>query len=522
MAPVGDKVIRRTYPTMTMALLAALALSSLASASMTGPLGVNPRARSFYSYLRQVHPHRYSSSEPGDVDANLPEERWFPDQQVDHFNGENTQTFAQRYFVNDTFWDRQKGPVFLYIGGEGALSPRDAYAGHHMELAEKFHALVIAIEHRFYGKTFPSSDLSTKNLRHLSSAQALADIATFIAHARAKFGFGNAPLISFGGSYSGALSAWFRIKYPHLVFAAVASSAPVHALTDFYQYNDVVGRSLAAAVVGGSEHCKERVKSGFVHLDDMLDKGLYEEASAAFRSCSPVTTSDDAVQLVSDLAGIFEGTVQYNNQMSLNVERICSIMTDPETSPFEALQKLNDHVLDSTETECADYSAESMIHQLANATIIDDGPVGMRQWLYQTCTQFGYYQTCEGRNCIFSKRMTLRSNTDLCSALFGVDLDNLDARIDFSNDDYGADRPAGSRILFVNGVIDPWHALSVLKDATSGVDESAFVMRSTSHCQNMHGSNPDDSEELRQGRMFIERKVASWLYDAQRPLVSSS
>lgn len=60
------------------------------------------------------------------MDANLPEERWFPDQQVDHFNGENTQTFAQRYFVNDTFWDRQKGPVFLYIGGEGALSPRDA------------------------------------------------------------------------------------------------------------------------------------------------------------------------------------------------------------------------------------------------------------------------------------------------------------------------------------------------------------------------------------------------------------
>lgn len=69
-----------------------------------------------------------------------------------------------------------------------------ASAGHHMELAEKFHALVIAIEHRFYGKTFPSSDLSTKNLRHLSSAQALADIATFIAHARAKFGFGNAPV----------------------------------------------------------------------------------------------------------------------------------------------------------------------------------------------------------------------------------------------------------------------------------------------------------------------------------------
>jgi hypothetical protein len=40
----------------------------------------------------------------------------------------------------------------------------------------------------------------------------------------------NNPWISVGGSYPGALAAWYRFKYPHLTVGSIASSAVVNAI----------------------------------------------------------------------------------------------------------------------------------------------------------------------------------------------------------------------------------------------------------------------------------------------------
>uniref|UniRef100_A0A8B9GSL3 Serine protease 16 n=1 Tax=Astyanax mexicanus TaxID=7994 RepID=A0A8B9GSL3_ASTMX len=63
-----------------------------------------------------------------------------------------------QYFVNDRFY-KTGGPVFLMIGGEGPANPAWMQYGTWLNYAEKFGALCLLLEHRFYGKSHPTERL---------------------------------------------------------------------------------------------------------------------------------------------------------------------------------------------------------------------------------------------------------------------------------------------------------------------------------------------------------------------------
>ena len=77
--------------------------------------------------------------------------------------------------------------------------------------------------------------------------------------------------VTFGGSYSGELAAWARLKYPNLFYAALASSAPVTAQVDYDKYDGIVARALATPLVGGSAGCRDAVRAAFVTLESHFD-----------------------------------------------------------------------------------------------------------------------------------------------------------------------------------------------------------------------------------------------------------
>jgi hypothetical protein len=104
---------------------------------------------------------------------------------------------------------------------------------------------VLSLEHRYYGKSLPFGDQSftLPNLKHLTAENALNDLAYFITQITEKNAYNinkNQKWITIGGSYPGALSAWFRSKFPHLTVGAIASSAVILAVENFRDFDEQI------------------------------------------------------------------------------------------------------------------------------------------------------------------------------------------------------------------------------------------------------------------------------------------
>nr|GMC84401.1 lysosomal Pro-X carboxypeptidase-like [Ipomoea batatas] len=176
---------------------------------------------------------------------------------LDHFTftPQSYQTFQQRYLINGTYWGgaKNRSPIFVYMGGEADVELFAHNTGFMFDYAPHFNALLVFIEHRFYGKSIPfegkKEARSSSNITHgyLSSTQALADYATLIINLKNNLTATDSPVVVFGGSYGGMLAAWFRLKYPHLSIGALASSAPIlyfDNITSPYAYNDIITQDL--------------------------------------------------------------------------------------------------------------------------------------------------------------------------------------------------------------------------------------------------------------------------------------
>lgn len=72
----------------------------------------------------------------------------------------------------------------------------------------------------------------------MSSEAGLADFAYFLT--KMNEDMPERKTIVIGGSYPGALSAWFRYSYPEIATASWAASAVVQPLADMWSYDEQV------------------------------------------------------------------------------------------------------------------------------------------------------------------------------------------------------------------------------------------------------------------------------------------
>ncbi|XP_023327712.1 putative serine protease F56F10.1 [Eurytemora carolleeae] len=454
---------------------------------------------------------------PPMTNVPVPQESWF-NQTLDHFKPGDTRTWNQRYWIN---WEhfRPGGPVLLMIGGEGEANPVWLNAGSWLDYAKKNDAAMMLLEHRYYGKSHPTPDLSVKNLNWLSSKQALADLSRFVVEMQAAHNL-TGKWIALGGSYPGSLAAWSRLKYPHLIAGAVSTSGPLRAKTNFYEYLEVVQNALETTKQGCSEVVKDALKRVKYLTAHRVGWSLLTKK---FNLCTPFdgTVLTDVINLFESLIGNFEGIVQYNKDnrefegakwMNITVETLCNIMTNPtEGTSLERLKIVNDLSLLMAEEKCLDHTYKTQLEELQGTLWNQTAAVGGRQWTYQTCTEFGWYQSSESPLNPFGDIIPARFFEYMCSDIFGprFDISLLERGVEDTNTYYGGLDIEVTNVVFVHGSIDPWHAMGITKTNKSGME--AIFIEGTAHCANMYPGSKDDPEQLKNARRRIGQLISQWV-----------
>lgn len=104
----------------------------------------------------------------------------------------------------------------------------------------------------------------------------IKDLTTFANNVRLPFDYRRtsgpkkAPWLLMGGSYSGALSAWTASTDPGVFWAYHASSAPVQAIENYWEYFVPVRE-------GMPKNCSKDVSLVIDHIDSVFLNGTAEE-----------------------------------------------------------------------------------------------------------------------------------------------------------------------------------------------------------------------------------------------------
>ena len=403
------------------------------------------------------------------------------------------------------------------------------------------------------------SPVSNRHLIYLSSRQALADLSHFMAHHERLWLQQNdsnnrkVHWIVFGGSYPGMLAAWVRFKYPHQVLAAVSNSAPIQPVLNFRSYNAHVAKEWADPIIGGSNDCLHIIQQGheeLVHAITSKNTTRRANIATAFDLCDADALLDDwNIQLFVGDGVLSHFTMQENdphcrdrtNRTFCNIQTICqglldyvtnqttvSNATDTNTnttmsdSPnMDALIWLHHQVHDTIndgdddDDDCWDISWKDTVDYIADPIRGQSG--GVRSWLWQTCTEFGFYQTCETNStCPYGRGWhPLEQDLILCEQAFGIPKEQVIANIQETIEYYGGWHLTATNVLSVTGSVDPWSELALHKTDNTK-ERPVYNVPGASHHFWTHAVKESDGIEIQEARKIIFDTLRGWLDDTER------
>ncbi|CAL8082883.1 unnamed protein product [Calicophoron daubneyi] len=430
-----------------------------------------------------------------------PPKQDFIAQPVDHFNfPPNAQLFNLRYLYEEK-WYKPGGPVLFYCGNEARVESYWNNTGYMFEQAVELNGLIVFAEHRYYGESLPfSKSFIQPYIQYLSVEQALADFAYLVVELRERFKLKNAPVIAYGGSYGGMLAAYMRVKYPHLIAGAIASSAPMHWVAGFgrfHEFFEIVTRDFKTAKTG----CSDRIKRAYTQLEALASRDL-KSLSKTLNLCDEMKGRSEFDWMLkwSRNAFVMMTMLDYPTEVSF-MERLpanpvnvsCDRAMAAPDDISALLQAIGVLYNNSGTGQCFDYKRQYI--ECADITGCGLGDSSLA-WDFQCCTEMNLFDESRATDddMFPSLPFTRVQLIEYCKKTW-----NVTPAFHQLATYYGPDVwKSATNILFVNGDLDPWMGGGILEDQSPTV--RSLVVHGGAHHLDLRASDPNDPPSVRDVR----------------------
>ncbi|KAG9041286.1 hypothetical protein FS837_012467 [Tulasnella sp. UAMH 9824] len=463
-------------------------------------------------------------------------EYWF-EQLIDH-NNPRAGTFKQRYFFSDHYWKGDGSPIILQTPGERPaddsfqMMQRGFLQG---KMMLELGAAGVILEHRYWGKSSPVPDLRTQNLQWLTVEQGVEDLKYFAENVRLPFNATSThpdqtPWILLGCSYSGLLAAYTQEKYSEVFVASYASSAPVQADGDFWEYWEPVEE-------GMPWNCSSDLKAAVEYMDDVMSRGKHHEvvklkkkfglqsledddfANAltypliTWKDLQPLDFGQKGQALFFDLCDAVETKSDGTTDQSGKGVGLPHAL-DNWAAYFKAIGP--DEICPRTGGACFstyDYSSEFYTNtSISNAA---------RGWEWLLCTQLGLFPLGM-RGSIVSRMLDAGFEGRRCAHLFPSltedvrsPLYNTTQGTDTLNLKYGGWDLRARNLFVVNGEFDPWRSASLSSRAAAALvdipSQEIVVIPNGHHCWDWSTDNAAVDPDVERVQNLGISTIRSWL-----------
>jgi lysosomal Pro-X carboxypeptidase len=327
---------------------------------------------------------------------------------------------------------------------------------------------------------------------------------TFIEFREQNPQYQQSPIISFGGSYGGMLTAWFRMSYPNIVAGGLAASAPLVQFVGLYNNYDLFNQIVTNDYTKSSPLCTQRIREAFKQIN-AAGSSEYAKITSAFKLCSPIQNAND----VANLLNYIENAVTY------------MAMTDyPDATSF--LQPLPAWPVDASCRAALRVSPSDIYGALAavsnvyyntsgsltcnNLNAPSSPGLGDQSWNYQACSELVLPSSATGVLDFFPPQPFILSEyTQNCQQTLSVT-----PRYRWIPLQYGGfNISSHSNIIFSNGNLDPWSGGGIrhtIKDSLP-----AIIIDKGAHHLDLRFSSPADPPSVVSARKKEAEYLIKWM-----------